>query len=413
MRQTTILLLLLLFVAVLPQGSSAAPAPHGKLAYIGDGTLWVRQVPDGLPRRIWEGSISHPRWSPSGEWLMARQGDGFRFFLVDRDLSPEVLWGREAVWAPYQDLVAYLDDEGRLRVFDPSGKQGRMLVEPPAAGVIADPAWSPDGRWIAYTVTERNGPDAPSYVGIWRVNAGGGKRPVPVLEVWKEEPFCLRIAGWTPDGQSVLYQPVPLCSSSILADGTPLMAVPAKGGPPQRLTDAMLAHPDFVAGAPATGRLAIASGEGRITWTNKRIEVIDSRSGQSRIISPAKAAAISPAWSVDGKQIAFAAMPDAGPLIDGGHAARTALMARRIWVAPKGNANARPVTDDPQYRDESPRFTQTGILFARLDWHSRASLWVTGPGTSATRVTALDAPPDAWFGYYGWLDWAAVFDWHP
>src|SRR5262245_29031716 len=48
----------------------AQPPTLGTLAYVQEGDVWVRALPDGLVRRLTtSGDASAPRWSPSGEWL--------------------------------------------------------------------------------------------------------------------------------------------------------------------------------------------------------------------------------------------------------------------------------------------------------------------------------------------------------
>lgn len=55
-----------------PTPSADAPSQPslGKLAYVQDGDIWVKDLPAGEARRLThDGSNWRPRWSPSGEWL--------------------------------------------------------------------------------------------------------------------------------------------------------------------------------------------------------------------------------------------------------------------------------------------------------------------------------------------------------
>jgi len=106
-------------------------------------------------------------------------------------------------------------------------------------------------------------------------------------------------------------------------------------------------------------------------------------------------------------------MPDAGPDTGGGEAAHTALMQRRIWAASPNDTRARQLAPDAAYRDEAPHWIRPGLLFARLDEHGAATLWLLDPEkVTVQQLAALDAPRDAWFGYYGWLDWSSVLAVH-
>jgi len=414
MRFRALMSLVLAFLLLLQGADLPAAAAHRRpspvptqVAYIAGGALWVRPLPAGEPRRLTEPGerhdISHPRWSPSGRWLMLRQEGGFRFFLLEQGISPPLLRGEHAVWSPARDVVAYLDEAGRLRVADPFGRLDRTVAEPMDDAVLGPPRWSPDGRWLAYATFRRGGPQGPSTAVIWRVPSEGG-RPREVLRMERAEPFCLELAGWTTDGRWLLYHPLPLCSSSLRADGAALMAVPAGGGEPRPLVDQMLLHPDFLAPAPAGARLALVEGGGRITWTDKRIVLVDVDTGIRRILSPDGLAAISPAWSGDGRRVAFAAMPDLGPE-PGGEEIRRGLMEREVWVA------GAPLLEDPAFRSEAPHWTPSGWLFARPDARNQASLWLAAPA-GLVRLTGLDAPPDAGLGFYGWLDWSSRFAIH-
>ena len=50
-------------------------------------------------------------------------------------------------------------------------------------------------------------------------------------------------------------------------------------------------------------------------------------------------------------------------------------------------------------------------MFARLDREGKTSLWLTGlKHPSPRQVAVIDPPPMDGFGYYGWIDWASLFD---
>jgi hypothetical protein len=58
------------------------------------------------------------------------------------------------------------------------------------------------------------------------------------------------------------------------------------------------------------------------------------------------------------------------------------------------------------------------ILFCRIANDNSETLWLMGAdGTDAVQVARLCIDPgspgveDSWWGYYGYIDWRAAFDW--
>lgn len=72
-------------------------------------------------------------------------------------------------------------------------------------------------------------------------------------------------------------------------------------------------------------KLAVAAGEGRDACDDKRIAVIDWPSGGVRYLTDKGNAAVSPAWSPDGKRIAWSAAPAVPNGCGGGEPTRQAL----------------------------------------------------------------------------------------
>lgn len=63
----------------------------------------------------------------------------------------------EPTWSPAGDRLA-VSGAGRLQVIDTSRKRARTLVRVHDAD-IASPSWSPDGRWIVFTMARQPPPD--------------------------------------------------------------------------------------------------------------------------------------------------------------------------------------------------------------------------------------------------------------
>lgn len=71
-------------------------------------------------------------------------------------------------------------------------------------GEDSAPAWSPDGRWIAFGSSRGPDPDATANTEIWAVRANGGD-PVPVTST----PDAEGDPAWSPDGRWLAYRFVP------------------------------------------------------------------------------------------------------------------------------------------------------------------------------------------------------------
>jgi Tol biopolymer transport system component len=206
-----------------------------------------------------------------------------------------------------------------------------------------------------------------------------------------------------------------------------------------------------LAPASAGNKLAVTDGEGRETWANKRVSIVDLDTGVSRRPMPDDIASVCPAWSPDGSRIACSAGPDANIAsnranagltyrairpngsvetktitpnsnlnIGGGEEAHVYLQQRKIWLLDATGPDApKRFTNDPRYRDEEPLWSADGshILFGRMDYDGHTSLWLMDAnGGGATQVCRLQIADDfgnqdSWFGYYGYTDWRKGFDW--
>jgi Tol biopolymer transport system component len=156
-----------------------------------------------LPEHI-PGTL-HYRWSPGGEqFALTYQGPGESdLFVFDQhgtslwrlsDLRPDLIWPSSVEWSPDGTRLAFADSSsrpGRLVTISASGEDIQIHSTPGER--VVDVLWSPDGRWIAFTVLgSTNGYEL-------YVTTPGGRN----LTMIANEP--IRYLRWLPDSSDLIY----------------------------------------------------------------------------------------------------------------------------------------------------------------------------------------------------------------
>jgi Tol biopolymer transport system component len=417
--------------------SGAPTAGLGKLAFVRDGDIWVMDLDSGQERQLTtDGQNWGPQWSADGGWIAFRKR-----VPVDESETLTELWtmrqdGSDGnlvvqsarvgpIWAPTDNRLTYATDEGALWLMDVESGERRQLL--PAGDEVYRVAWSPNGerlaieRWIQ---GEELTPPPNTTVdqGIWLVNADGSGL-TKLYGPYQRDQFgpVAYLGDWSPDGERITFWQGPMISASLRADGAPLHAIAVAGGEPTALADIALVHNDMAAWSPQGDRLAVVEGGGRETWVNKQIVVMGPDGRDRIVLSEAGRADLSPAWSPDGQRIAFTSGEGAG-FESAYERYPDILRTRRIWVASGGGSDKLQLTDDPAYADEFSQWSADGghILFVRQqaeaigpdgDEPVRAEIWVMKADGGQQRKL-LDGLSDNWFGYYGHLSLANLFDWY-
>jgi serine/threonine protein kinase len=148
------------------QSCGAAISPDGRyVAYLDQMGLYLRSIDSGethpvsLPTELRD-RIEGIKWFPASGKLVAevRASDSWDLWIITilGEAAPRFLYrnGVEPVISPDGRLIAFESFEGlrstRVFVGGINGESPRSLMTAGADQEVYSPAWSPDGRWIAY-----------------------------------------------------------------------------------------------------------------------------------------------------------------------------------------------------------------------------------------------------------------------
>ncbi len=154
------------------------------------------------------------------------------------NLTPESpSWDSDPVWSPDGTAIAFVSDRStgdgptldNIWLMTPDGGNARSLTNSPWEDVL--PAWSPDGSQIAFYRWSFANPEEGGPGGLWVANVdGSGER------LLQELPGLIAAGldtpAWSPDGRLIAYQFGP-------PDDGDIHAVPADGGKSVRIGQPM------------------------------------------------------------------------------------------------------------------------------------------------------------------------------
>jgi TolB protein len=257
------------------------------------------------------------------------------------DFIYEKLTGEKGVFSTRIAYVTRAGSRHTLRVADADGENGQVALN--SGQPIISPAWSPNGKELAYVSFERQ-----KAVVFVHTVATGERRPIADFRGSNSAP------AWTPDGERLV---VTLSREG----GSQLYSIGRNGGEPRRL-----------ASSPAIDTEAEYSADGRwLYFTSDRggspqIYRMPAGGGNAERVTFSGSYNISPALSPDGKTLAYVT--------------RAGNAFKLVVLDLAGNgAQPQQITDTGD--DEHPSFAPNGRL---LIYATRVG------GRSVLMTTTLD-----------------------
>jgi Tol biopolymer transport system component len=337
--------------------------------------IYIKMIGSAETRRLTTdpGYDGHPSWSPDGRqiaFVHAPRGSPMAtIHLISplggpgRKLSDEpvahgqITWSADGRWLATGASVDAIDPnspiEGGIRFIDASTGVARPITKPPGSSYHPDPAFSPDGRHLAYFDCVGRYSCA-----IEVMDLGHDSLPSAPARRLTRRAVGPRGMTWARDSRSVVY-----------ADGinSRIWRVGMGGdSPPERIELA-----GFSAIQPA-----IASSRDRLVISRSQAagEVVRFEEGRPlRVVASSSLGDGNPHFSPDGKRFAFSSAR-AGEGSD-------------IWIAAADGTNAIRLTDGPGLWQGAPNWSPDGrrIAFTSMAEDAHWDVWIIDAGGGSLR----------------------------
>jgi len=258
---------------------------------------------------------------------------------------------------------------------------------------VTSTAISPDGRQIAFTLSQPRAPEEDTIAGqrayseLWVVPASGGA-PRAIVQ----RPNSAGAPQWTPDGSGISY-----------TSGGQVRLVPAAGGEPRQVTNVatgVIAYQWSPDGQWLAYTTRVAEDEARVTARRRgddvqvmserdrpvQLWVMPAAGGDARALTPADQTARDFVWAPDNRRLAVQIAPQSDADAD--------LMYRQIYVVTRDGGTPRllvPTEGKLGPMAWSPDGSQLAYLGATaMNDPLAQTVYVVRPGEAARALT----PPD-------------------
>jgi Tol biopolymer transport system component len=215
-------------------------SPDGtRIAFSGENSLFVVELATGSVRRItgcpsceYKGTALNPAWSPDGSRIAFTTGDSIDVVAIDGSG-----WARLAAapgvephptWSPDGARIVFSANDG-IYMVETDGSNLRHLSTKTKQESTNSPTWSPDGTRIAYLSTP--GIRGALVEEVWVMNADGTAR----ARLY-HSPCCIDGWGgpaWSPDGRFIAFSVWGTIQEPAVyvigVDGSGLHRIPGRG----------------------------------------------------------------------------------------------------------------------------------------------------------------------------------------
>jgi Tol biopolymer transport system component len=170
-----------------------------------------------------------PSWSPDGQEVTFhswRNGNRDSYVVSADGAGERVIASGPAheysgTFSPDGSQIAFDSDRsGQIEIYVGGNGKGEVIEEPrrltTGGGSLA--RWSPDGKYIAYTVTATNTPGIPYQAPLRIIPSSGGEvKTIPVAESVGQ---LVAIEGWSADGKKLYFRVIAPDGNRNIAEST-------------------------------------------------------------------------------------------------------------------------------------------------------------------------------------------------
>ncbi len=214
---------------------AARPATSGDSKSTPVKQIWLLDRSGGEPEQLtaFKGSVAEFDWSPDGQRLAVIAWDEDSRKTADPDATPPPIVLDRYYFK--EDYTGYVGPERkRLFIFDMAGRKATRVTA--SVHDESRPAWSPDGRELAFLGREGDDPDRGGRYTLLVARPGSNAAPRRLVEFQGEngDSSWMATPQWSPDGKRIAY----------VAGGDPKLiyyalqgvrVIDAAGGPPRAI----------------------------------------------------------------------------------------------------------------------------------------------------------------------------------